>query len=179
MDYISLVAAVSSAIAALASAWVAYRTYGATERTFRATRDAFQENRNLVYLQFYELIARHHSQELTKLRREVRTGLKIKAEKAIAENKTLAETDPDFHLQVSTLANYYEALGMFLEGNWDFFPSEVRETMKKMLHNSVVAHWEEIERYKRQIHPNPPRDWAGSFQWLYGVMKDYKRDKTL
>jgi hypothetical protein len=92
---------------------------------------------------------------------------------------SLIEIDPDLHLQVSTLANYYEALGMFLEGNWNYFPAEVQETMKKMLHNSVVSHWEEIKLYQAQIHPKAPRDWAGSFQWLYGVMKDYKKQHTL
>jgi len=51
--------------------------------------------------------------------------------------------------------------------------------MRKMLHNSVSAHWEDIQKYKYQIHPNPPRDWAESFQWLYEEMKKYKSANTL
>jgi hypothetical protein len=172
MEIIALFTAGASAVAAIAAAWAAYRTYQATQNTF-------QENRNLVYLQFYQLIARHHSEEMTALRRTVRTELKVKAEEAIKQNKTLFQLDPEFHLKVSALANYYEALGMFLEGNWNYFPQEVQETMKKMLHNSVTNHWEGIQKYKAQIHPTAPRDWAGSFQWLNEIMLDYKREKTL
>lgn len=172
MDQIPLLTAIASAIAAIAASWAAYRTYQATHNTF-------QENRNLVYLHFYELIARHHSEEMTALRRVVRTQLRHKAEEAIDRNLSLFQHDPDLHLKVSTLANYYESLGMFLEGNWNYLPREVQETMKKMLHNSVTSHWTDIQKYKAQIHPTAPRDWAGSFQWLNGVMLTYKAEKIL
>jgi hypothetical protein len=73
MEILLLVTAVASAIAAVCSTWATYRTFQATQLTYRATDAAFRESRNAVYLQFYGLIERHHSMEITKLRREVRT----------------------------------------------------------------------------------------------------------
>jgi hypothetical protein len=144
-----------------------------------AARSTFKENRNLAYLQFHSIIAKHHSEEITGLRRIVRDKLESKAEEATKQEKTLAELDHEFHLKVSTLANYYESLGMFLEGSWHFLPKDVKNTMMAMLHNSVFEHWPPINKYKSLIHPNPPRDWAQSFQWLYSEVVKYREKNKL
>ena len=144
-----------------------------------AARSTFKENRNLTYLQFYNIISKHHSEEITGLRRIVRDGLELKAQEAQKLKKTLAEFDPDFHLKVSALANYYESLGMFLQGSWHFLPTDVKKTMLAMLHNSVSKHWPPINKYKSLIHPDPPRDWAQSFQWLYNEVDKYRKENNL
>lgn len=138
-----------------------------------------KENRKLAYLQFYEIIKRHHTEEITDLRRKVMTQLASEAEKAKSASKPLIETNPDLHLKASVLANYYEGLAMFLKGGWDLFPEEARNTMIEMLHNSVSKTWPTFERYKDVLYPNRPRDWAQSYQWLFKEVEKYRKERDL
>lgn len=130
-------------------------------------------------MQFYEIISRHHSSEITTLRREVFSKLEDAVARAKVSNQTLLQTDPAVHLSVSTLANYYEAIGMFLQGGWNIFPKEARNTMLEMLHNSVTRSWTLIDEHKDIINPNRASDWAGSFKWLYDKAKAYRQEKAL
>jgi hypothetical protein len=129
----------------------------------------------LTYLEIYGIIQRHHSEEITKLRRLVLTEFEDKAIIARQQGKYLRDTEPDLHLSVSTLINYYEGLGMFLQGGWDTFPPTVKKIMLDMLHNSVTQTWPLIETYRAIIHPAPPLDWLGSYRWLFGQCQDYER----
>lgn len=166
-DYETL-AVILSAISAIAATVAAV-----------AAKRLFSENRLLSYYNFHNIISKHHTEELTELRRTVREQLSSKAAEAKKQHKTLQDIDPNFHLKVSTLANYYESIGMFLQGGWRFFPDEVKETMMQLLHNSVSKHWPEINEYKSLIHPDRPRDWAQSFQWLYEQVTEYRKKHGL
>ncbi len=162
---LALIVSILSVVIALASASFAAATY--------------LENRRAMYLAFYNIIEKHHSRELTELRRAVRESLDEKAKQAIEEGKSLFQIDQELHAKVSTLANYYESLGMFLQGAETLFPKRIRNTMLEMLHNSVTKHWEQIDQYKKIIHPSRPMDWAQSFQWLYNQVAEYRKEHVL
>jgi len=140
---------------------------------------SFVEQRKSTFMQFYAIVERHHSQEITSLRRQVLTQLKSESDRAQETGKSLVEINPELHLQVSTLANYYEALGTFLKGGWTTFPREAREMMLEMLHNSVSRSWPLMNTYQSVIYPNRPGDWAGSYKWLYEQVQIYKKTKNL
>ncbi len=145
----------------------------------RHARKTFQENRNISYLNFYNIIQKHHSREITDLRRTVRDGFKVVAETARKKGLPIKDIDESMHLEVSTLANYYESLGMFLQGGWHFFPKEVQETMLEMLHNSATEHWSQLAPYKDLIHPRRPNDWAKSFEWLNNKCVAYRKEHKI
>ena len=134
-----------------------------------------KEQTKSTYMQFYEIIAHHHTEEVTGLRREVMIKLPDTAERARAANKLLLELDPELQLKTSSLANYYEGIGTFLKGGWSIFPTEARNAMLEMLHNSVSRTWPLIEKYKDQIYPKRPLDWAGNYKWLYDQVVAYRK----
>lgn len=142
---------------------------------------AFREQKRATYMQFYEIVARHHGEEITDLRREVMTKLPEAAERARALGKTLFEIDPALQLKTSTLANYYEGMGTFLKGGWNIFPEQARNAMLEMLHNSVSKTWPVIEKYRDEIYPKQkrPPDWAGSYRWLHEKVVVYRKEHGL
>ena len=81
---------------------------------------AYRELKRDTYMQFYEIVARHHTQDVTNLRREVMTKLPSVAESALQQNKSLLETNPELQLKTSALANYYEGLGHFSKADGAF-----------------------------------------------------------
>ncbi|OFV99944.1 MAG: hypothetical protein A3F68_10295 [Acidobacteria bacterium RIFCSPLOWO2_12_FULL_54_10] len=140
----------------------------------------YQEQRRTTYMQFYEIIAHHHKEELTELRREVMNKLPVKAEVARTQGTTLFVIDANLHLKTSALADYYEGLGTFLQGGWKIFPATARNTMLALLHHSVSKIWPLIDEYKDQIHPKPrASDWAGSYHWLYDKVVEYRKQHNL
>lgn len=136
------------------------------------------EESNGVYLLFHEVIARHHSEEIKSLQREIGLNLQLKAEEAISRQQSLAEVDPDLHLQVSALTDYYDSLGMSLQNNWNKVPEEMSGTMKELLHDAVIRDWNEFEKYKVQIQAEPARASPAGFQWLYTEMQNYRKEKV-
>ncbi len=141
--------------------------------------DTLKEHRKLAYIQFYEMIKRHHTEEITDLRRTVMRELPTEVEKAKSLGRPLVEVNPDIHLKASALANYYEGLGMFLQGGWNLFPNEAKETMLAMLHNSVSRTWPLFDKYRDTIYPDRPKDWAQSYQWLFNEAQNYRAKKGL
>lgn len=139
---------------------------------------SFREQKQATYMQFYEIVSRHHTEEITSLRRDVMTKLPSLAEKAKAEGRHLADLDSELHLKISTLANYYEGIGTFLKGGWSIFPEEARNAMLEMLHNSVSRTWPLIEKYQAQIHPSRPPDWAGSYRWLFEQVVEFRKKNS-
>ncbi len=144
---------------------------------------SFRETRKTAYIHFLTVIApiiqRHHSQEITDLRRIVMTQLDSEALKAKEASKTLFQLDPKLHSEASTLANYYESLGMVLQGSWHILPDEMKSMFLAMLHNSVSKTWSLYEKHKDVIYPNRPRDWAQSYQWLFHIVDEYRKKNNL
>jgi len=140
----------------------------------------FIEYKKLSYLSFYEIVQKHHTKEMTQLRKDVFSQIDQKVKQARDQKKPLQEIDDAFHSRVSELANYYESLGLFLQGGWEIFPNSAKHMMLEMLHNSTTKAWESIKDNFDIIYPNKrPRDWAGSFQWLYGKVTEYRKEKSL
>jgi len=148
-------------------------------RALKENTKTTKENTKMAYIQFYKIIERHHTEEITKLRRTVLEQLEDEAEKARSQNRLLIEVNPDIHLKASALANYYESLGMFLQGGWNLFPEKMKKIMLAMLHNSVYKTWPLFRDYKDVIYPDRPRDWAQSYQWLFDQISKYRKDKKL
>jgi hypothetical protein len=128
---------------------------------------AWRDRKRAAYVWFYDVIAKHHSPEMTSLRGDVLGHLEARLASARTQHATLAVVDPAFCTNLISLVNYYEGLGMFLEGAWKLFPRSTRRVMCAMLHNSVGTLWELIDRYADEVHPNRPADWAAGVRWLY------------
>lgn len=142
-------------------------------------RKSFEESRNSTYIQIFDIIKRHHSPEITALRKIVLTTLDSKCKEAAKLNKCLLDYAPETHEKASELANYYESLGMFLQGGWHYFPLQVKATFMEMLHNSVTNTWSLFSEHKAIIYTGKSPDWAGSYRWLYNECQEYRADKEL
>jgi hypothetical protein len=167
LESVKIVTAVAQVLTAVCAALIAYFSYTI------AIRNLYQAQQT-VYLKFYEIVQRHHTQEITDLRSCV-YSLASKVAAALQAGKTLREQDEAFHSKISALANYYESLGMFLQYRWTAFPQDARTMMLAMLHNSVSNTWPLIDQYKDAIYSNRPRDWAQSFRWLHDRVQEYQK----
>ena len=146
---------------------------------FRISQRSFEEAQQAVYLKLYEVVQKHHSKEVTDLRKCAHQ-LSEKLQQATAAGVSLQKFDSEFHSNISALANYYESLGMFLQYRWEKFPLDSKEMMLAMLHNSVAKIWPLIYQNKDAIYPNNrSRDWAQSFQWLHSQVEIYRRERNL
>ena len=129
---------------------------------------------------FYQIVQKHHSREQTALRKEVFSQIEDMILEADAQGKSLQEVNETFHMSVSELANYYESLGLFLKGGWEVFPEWTKNMMLEMLHNSTTRAWTEIKDNFDVIYPSKrPLDWAGSFQWLFKRVTEYRVQNDL
>lgn len=151
----------------------------------KIARQSLEQTEQSVYLKLYDIIQKHHSQEITDLKGCIYTPdnkskLEEVSKSASAANKTMKEFDPIFHSKVCALANYFESIGMFLEYRWKKMPIEAQTMMLAMLHNSVTKTWKEIDTHKDAIYPKErPIDWAQSFQWLNREAERYHPDQNL
>lgn len=135
---------------------------------------ASRERKRSAYVWFYEIIARHHSEEMTALRGEVLSDLDAAASRARAQGGTLRRVDPAFYAKVMTLVNYYEGVGMFLRGAWRLFPKESQDVMCRMFHHSVGKTWHLLNEYADEIRPDRQADWAAGLRWLYETTEDMR-----
>ena len=142
-------------------------------------RKCFEEGRNSTYILLFDIIKRHHSPEITELRKVVLTSLKSKCEEARSVNQKLVDYAPKVHANASELANYYEALGMFLQGGWNYLPPQAKEMFLEMLHNSVTNTWGIYATYRETIYAGNSPDWIASYQWLYKECVLFRRRKGL
>jgi hypothetical protein len=146
--------------------------------SYRIASAALDETQQSAYLKLYEVVQKHHSREITDLRATVHRLDETVSK--IPKGQTLQSYDSDFHSKISSLANYYESLGMFLQYRWDKFPPEGKSMMIAMLHNSVDKTWPLIEKHKDTIYPKGcPPDWAQSFQWLHKQVENYRSEQVL
>ncbi len=144
---------------------------------------SYKENRDtnvIKYLQLIQpIIERHHTEEITNLRREILCNLKIKAEEAKNRNSLLVDTDKEMQGKASALANYYEGIGMLLQIIWGFLPADSKDIILQMFHNSVSKTWPIYREYQDVIYPTRPKDWAESYKWLYEEVSKYRQNNKL
>lgn len=135
---------------------------------------AYRERKRSAYVWFYDIIARHHSEEMTALRGEVLSDLGREAAAAREQGSTLRDIHPAFYAKVMTLVNYYEGVGMFLRGAWRLFPAESQDVMCRMFHHSVGKTWHLLNEYADEIRPDRQADWAAGLRWLYEETADMR-----
>lgn len=159
--------AISQALITAIAAAIAFFSFKISKQNLTKTHISTQ-------LKLYELVEKHHSKETTILRSTV-FQLEDNVAKARATGKTLQESNPQFHADISALVNYYESLGMFLQYSWPDLHEQARDMMLDMVHNSVSKIWPLIDKHKDAIYPSGrPRDWAQSFQWLHVESQKYR-----
>lgn len=177
-EYFRVVATAAQALTATFAAVIAVFSY-------KIARQSLEQTEQNVYLKLYEIIQRHHTQEITDLKGCIYTPdnkskLAEVRRAAEAASLPLKAFDSAFHSKVCALANYFESIGMFLEYRWEKMPAESKTMMLAMLHNSVTKTWPEIYAHRDFIYPNGrPSDWAQSFQWLHTQAENYRRDRSL
>jgi len=118
-----------------------------------------------TYMKLYELIERHHSPEITELRK-CANELSAKALEASSAGLTLSQYDDVYHKRIYSLINYYESLAVFLQYGWKNFSQETRTLMLDVFQNSSSRIWPLVEEHKCIIYGGePPKDWVSSFRW--------------
>jgi hypothetical protein len=140
-----------------------------------------RENQKSTLLKLYnDVIEKHHSTEITELRREGYKALRESCPAAAQEGVTLSQYDRGAAIKVSRLANYYESLGMLLEASWSILPQSTRRVMKEMLHHNVSRFWPLYCEYIDTIRLKESRaiDYANSFEWLYNQVKNFTPVET-
>ena len=100
-------------LTAIGSLFTAFCALIITFFSFRVSRSTLIQSQQSAYLNFYKLVEKHHSKEITDLRR-IGYQIKEKCEVAKSEQKNLQQLDSEFHSKVSALTNYYESVGMYL-----------------------------------------------------------------
>lgn len=140
-----------------------------------------RENQKSTLLKLYsDVVEKHHSADVTQLRRDGYEALTGSCQAAHEEGVPLREYDSEAQLKVSRLANYYESLGMLYEASWPLLPKSTRWVLVEMVHNSVSRFWPLYCKYIDTIRPEEGRaaDYAGSFEWLYNQVQDFEPSVT-
>ncbi len=128
------------------------------------------QQRRLCYLEFFRLIERHHSRDLSKLRKKIREDLKDKCITARKQCKSLKDIEPELAIDAATLTNYYEALAILLrEGRKQHNLSDEQINLTlKIVEKSTSYMWPIVDEYRDIIYPGrDPKVWATNFEWLY------------
>ena len=171
---LQLISAIAQAVSAIFMVAIAFFS-------FKISDSMLKQEKQSVYLKLYEIVQKHHSQEITDLKACIyslndKNMLEEMVEKATKDGVSLRQYDPHFHSKVCALVNYFESLGMFLEYGWKDMPENFKLMMLDMLHNSVSKTWSKIYMYHNDIYQKErSSDWAKSFQWLNSVVEKHRQ----
>jgi len=132
------------------------------------------QNRKQAYTEFFRIIEKHHSNELTERRETVISQFEGEAGKAEEYGLLLKDSNPEFSSETRALINYYESMGMFLKGGSRIFSKTMENQLLEMLRVSTIKYWKMVEPRKGIIKENPADDWCANFEWLYQQVREYE-----